>query len=281
MHWRLATTKLDLAQPCLMGIVNLTPDSFSDGGLYNDPIAALARINQLIEEGAGIIDLGAESTRPGAHPVAAREQLARLTPVLDRITALPAPLSIDTSEAEVIHRVAEHPCVGAINDVRALSRPGAMEALAATRLGVCVMHMQGSPHTMQDNPAYADVIACVRAFLLARVRACEQAGIAEERICLDPGFGFGKALEHNLALFHALGDFAALGYPLLAGVSRKRMLGAIISNGVVGGSVDHSIDHTAASALASALAARRGAHILRVHDVASTSQALKLLDALV
>ena len=255
-----------------MGIVNITPDSFSDGGLYWDSDAALERITTLVAEGASVIDLGAESTRPGSQPVSAREQLKRLMPVLERIDHLSVPLSIDTSEPEVIRTVADHPAVGAINDIRALSVPGALEAVANSNLGVCLMHMQGTPQTMQQQPHYHDPVHEVTHFLLERAWVCRQAGLEAARICIDPGFGFGKTFEHNAILFQQIHHFAHLGYPLLVGVSRKRMLAHILES--------NQADRTLAGSLAAALAYSKGAHILRVHDLTPTIQAIAVMRAL-
>ena len=254
-----------------MGVVNLTPDSFSDGGRYLDPAQALERALALAAEGAAIIDLGGESTRPGAAPVTAQEEVRRVLPVLERLRPrTPAVLSIDTSKPEVMRACA---AAGAdlINDVYALRAPGALEAAAESGCAICVMHMQGEPHTMQQAPHYDDVVGEVRAFLQARVRACRAAGFAEERIVLDPGFGFGKTLEHNLTLLRRLGALRIEGLPLLAGLSRKSMIGAL-----TGQPAQERVHGSVAAAL---IAAQNGARILRVHDVAATVDALKVLAA--
>ena len=257
-----------------MGIVNLTPDSFSGDGVGDsegvDPTRAIARAHAQSEAGADILDLGAESTRPGAPPVPAGEELARLLPVLRALRDASVPLSVDTMKPEVM-TAALAEGASMINDVAALSAPGAVAAVAAADAAVCLMHMRGEPRSMQAQPSYADVVAEVRDFLVGRARACLAAGIGQERIVIDPGFGFGKTLEHNLALLRALPEFATLGYPVLAGLSRKSMLGAITGRGVG--------ERLAASIAAALLAVERGAGIVRVHDVAATRDALSLLNA--
>ena len=260
-----------LERPLVMGVVNLTPDSFSDGGRYLEPAQALERALTLEAEGAAILDLGGESTRPGAAPVTAQEEIRRVLPVLEPLRARTrAILSIDTSKPEVM-RAAAAAGADLINDVYALRAPGALEAAAASGCAVCLMHMQGEPRTMQHAPQYEDVVLEVRAFLAERVRACRAAGIADERIVLDPGFGFGKTIEHNLTLLRRLEALRVEGLPLLAGLSRKSMIGTLTgkpSQARVHGSV--------AAAL---IAAQNGAQILRVHDVAATVDALKVLTA--
>ena len=260
-----------LERPLVMGVVNLTPDSFSDGGRYLEPAQALERALTLEAEGAAILDLGGESTRPGAAPVTAQEEIRRVLPVLEPLRARTrAILSIDTSKPEVM-RAAAAAGADLINDVYALRAPGALEAAAASGCAVCLMHMQGEPRTMQHAPQYEDVVLEVRAFLAERVRACRAAGIADERIVLDPGFGFGKTIEHNLTLLRRLEALRVDGLPLLAGLSRKSMIGTLTgkpSQARVHGSV--------AAAL---IAAQNGAQILRVHDVAATVDALKVLTA--
>ena len=260
-----------LERPLVMGVVNLTPDSFSDGGRYLEPAQALDRALTLEAEGAAILDLGGESTRPGAAPVTAQEEIRRVLPVLEPLRARTrAILSIDTSKPEVM-RAAAAAGADLINDVYALRAPGALEAAAASGCAVCLMHMQGEPRTMQHAPQYEDVVLEVRAFLAERVRACRAAGIADERIVLDPGFGFGKTIEHNLTLLRRLEALRVEGLPLLAGLSRKSMIGTLTgkpSQARVHGSV--------AAAL---IAAQNGAQILRVHDVAATLDALKVLAA--
>ena len=254
-----------------MGVVNVTPDSFSDGGRFLDPAAAIAHAHKLIAEGADLIDLGAESSRPGAAAVvSADEELRRLLPVLQGLRDLPAPVSVDTIKPEVM-RAALAEGAGMINDINALRAPGAMAAVAAADAGVCLMHMQGAPGTMQQHPSYGDVVAEVKAFLQERINAACAEGIARERIVIDPGFGFGKTLEHNLELLRHLREFEALGAPLLAGWSRKSSLGKI--TGKPAG------DRLAASVAAALIAAQNGARILRVHDVAATRDALAVLQA--
>ena len=252
-----------------MGVVNITPDSFSDGGSFLDPARAIAHARKLIEEGADLIDLGAESSRPGAAAVvSAEEELRRLLPVLRGLRDLP--MSVDTVKPEVM-RVALAEGAAMINDINALRAPGALAAVAAADAAVCLMHMQGSPGTMQEHPSYTDVVAEVKAFLRERIDSVCAAGIALERVVIDPGFGFGKTLEHNLELLRRLREFAGLGVPLLAGWSRKSSLGKI-----TGKPAD---DRLAASIAAALIAAQNGAAILRVHDVAATRDALAVLAA--
>ena len=256
----------------LMGVVNVTPDSFSDGGRFVRLDAAVARGIEMAQEGAAIIDVGGESTRPGSRPVDLREELRRVIPVIARLRdQTPAILSVDTSKPEVMHAAA---AAGAamINDVRALREPGALEAAAITGCAVCLMHMLSEPHTMQEAPQYRDVVAEVRQFLERRVAACLSAGLPAERIVLDPGFGFGKTLEHNLELLRHLGELPVAGLPLLAGLSRKSMVGAL-----TGRPADDRVHGSVALAVVAAL---NGARILRVHDVAATVDALKVVAAL-
>jgi dihydropteroate synthase len=263
---------LDLARPVVMGVLNVTPDSFSDGGSYLDPDAALTRAERMVEEGAAIIDVGGESTRPGAAQVSATAEVRRVVPVIERIAGrIPVLISVDTSKPEVM-RAAVDAGAGMINDVRALRSPGAVEAAAASGAAVCLMHMQGEPGTMQADPRYGEVVAEVRDYLAARAAACLDAGIPRARICLDPGIGFGKRPEHNLALLRELGQLADLGFPLLVGVSRKSLIG-IITGRPAG-------ERVAGSIVMAALAAERGARILRAHDVAATVDALKVVEAL-
>ena len=263
---------LSLAQPAVMGVLNVTPDSFSDGGLHADLVGALAAARRMVAEGAGIIDVGGESTRPGSLPPPLEEELRRVVPVVRAIAAeLDVLISVDTSRAEVI---AAALAAGAhlINDVRALQAPGALEAAAAGGAAVCVMHMQGDPATMQLAPRYGDVVEEVADWLAARVAACRAAGIASDAIVVDPGFGFGKNAAHQLALFAALEKFTRLGCPLLVGVSRKSMVGQLTGRPVV--------DRLAGSVALAALAAERGAAILRAHDVAATVDAVRIGAAL-
>jgi dihydropteroate synthase len=257
--------RLPLARPLVMGIVNVTPDSFSDGGRYSDPARAVAHARQLVEEGADILDIGGESSRPGAQFVSMEEELRRVLPVIEALAGDGIPLSVDTVKPEVMRRAA---AAGAaiINDIAALQAPGALEAAAESGAAVCLMHMQGGPRTMQADPRYGDVVAEVHDFLAQRVAAARASGIAAERIVVDPGFGFGKRIEHNLALLRQLERFSDLGACVLAGLSRKSMLGEITGRKVS--------QREAASVAAALLAARNGARILRVHDVAATRDAL-------
>lgn len=263
--------QLDLARPRVMGIVNVTPDSFSDGGTHVTAESAIAHGLKLVEEGADILDIGGESTRPGATPVTLEEELRRVVPVIEGLSQRAGvPLSIDTYKPEVM-RAAIDAGVDIVNDVRALQEPGALEIVANSRVGVCLMHMQGTPQTMQLDPQYEDVVSDVAAFLQARSRAAQAAGIAAERIVLDPGFGFGKRTVHNLALLRELPVICDLGYPVLVGLSRKSVLGQII-----GGDVYVRLH---ASLSASVISAMKGARIVRVHDVKATVDALKVVAA--
>lgn len=254
-----------------MGIVNLTPDSFSSDGLVGDLEGAVAHARQQLEAGADILDIGAESSRPGAIPTPEDEELRRLLPLLERIAGWGVPISVDTYKPAVM-RAALAAGATMINDIAGLCYPGALEAVQSSDCAVCLMHMRGEPGTMQQAPEYRDVVGEVETYLDERLALCRQAGIAGERIVLDPGFGFGKTLEHNLALFRALPRLRAAGRPLLVGVSRKTMLGAITARPVAG--------RVAASVAAALLAAQKGAGILRVHDVAATVDALKVLAAI-
>jgi dihydropteroate synthase len=264
------TASLDLTTPRVMGVLNVTPDSFSDGGKYIALDAAVKRALQMLAEGADIIDIGGESTRPGAKPVTAAEEVERVVPVIAALRAVTdAPVSIDTSKPEVMLAAA---AAGAsmINDVRALQMAGALDAAAGSGLPVCVMHMQGEPASMQEQPEYRDVAAEVRAYLAERVAACQAVGI--KQIVIDPGFGFGKTLQHNLALFRALPTFIEQSLPLLVGVSRKAMIGALLG--------DASRDRTIGSVTLALAAVHNGAHIVRVHDVQPTVDALRIEAAL-
>ena len=269
---------LDLSCPAIMGIVNLTPDSFSDGGqLYTgnrlNQSKTLSAIEKMLNDGADIIDLGGESTRPGAAEVSDQQELERVLPilelVLDRFDAL---VSVDTSTAIVI-REASVKGAHLINDVRALTRDDALEAAAQSGLPVCLMHMQNQPQTMQIEPVYQDVAAEVIAFLMTRKQDCIDAGIAAEKIVLDPGFGFGKSLTHNLTLFNAIDQFVASGHPVLVGVSRKAMIGQILG-------IEQTDQRVIGSVMMAVLAAQRGATILRVHDVLETRQAIDIWRAI-
>jgi dihydropteroate synthase len=259
------TAALALRRPLLMGIVNVTPDSFHDGGRYATADAAIAQAHRLIEDGADLIDVGGESTRPGALPVAVDEELARVLPVLEAVRGVGVPVSVDTRHPEVMRAVLAAGCA-MINDVNALRAPGAVEAVAGTDASVCLMHMQGEPRTMQAAPHYADVVAEVTAFLQSRIETCIAAGIERSRIVVDPGFGFGKRLQDNVALARALPRLAQLA-PVLVGLSRKSMIGALTGRAAT--------EERLAGSLAAALwAARQGAAILRVHDVTATRDAL-------
>jgi dihydropteroate synthase len=263
--------KLKLDRPLVMGIVNLTPDSFSGDGLASDVERAVAHARKQLEEGADILDLGAESSRPGAVPTSLQEEMDRLLPVLEHIVGWGVPISIDTYKPRVM-RAALGAGADMINDITALRDPEAMEVVADGNCGLCLMHMLGEPRTMQQHPVYDEVVTEIRSYLSGRVSACRAAGIARERIVVDPGFGFGKALEHNLSLFRNLPKVVEDGYPVLVGVSRKSMLGAMTGRGVEG--------RLPASLAAALLAAQRGAAILRVHDVAATRDALAVWSAI-
>ncbi|MFT4249576.1 MAG: dihydropteroate synthase [Pseudomonas sp.] len=264
---------LRLDRPQVMGIVNVTPDSFSDGGRHDSLEAALAHGLRLVEEGAAILDIGGESTRPGAAPVPVEEELRRVVPLIERLAARTAvPISIDTSKPEVM-RAAVAAGAGMINDIGALGAPGALEAAAELGVPVVLMHMQGEPRSMQVAPHYDDVVGEVHRFLAERVFAAEMAGIDKRRIVLDPGFGFGKTTAHNLQLLAELERFAGFGLPLLAGLSRKRSIGELTGRQVPAERVHGSV-------AAHLIAVQRGARILRVHDVAATVDALKVLEAL-
>ena len=271
MQLRLRTITLDLHAPIVMGVLNVTPDSFSDGGRFPAPAQAVAHALAMAGEGAALLDVGGESTRPGAAPVSTAKELERVIPVIEALVASGAPpVSIDTTKPEVMRAAA---AAGAqlINDVRALCAPGALEAAAATGCGVCLMHMQGEPGTMQAAPAYDDVVEDVYAFLATRIEACVAAGIGLERIVVDPGFGFGKSLAHNLSLMRHLDRFAGLGVPLLVGVSRKSMLGAVTGRPVG--------ERLAAGLALATLAVSAGARIIRSHDVAATLDAVRMTAA--
>ena len=255
-----------------MGIVNVTPDSFSDGGRFLDKSGAIAHALRLRDEGADLVDVGGESTRPGADPVELAEELDRVIPVVEALAREGVAVSVDTMKPEVMRAAIAAGCA-VVNDVNAFLAAGALEAVAASPVGVVAMHMQGTPRTMQQAPHYDDVVAEVGAFLRARAQALEAAGVAPGRIALDPGFGFGKTLEHNKRLFRGLPALASIGYPLLVGVSRKRMIADL-----TGGRDVH--ERTAGSVAAALLAAQNGASLLRVHDVRETVDALKVWAAL-
>ena len=263
--WRCGRFELDLRRPLIMGIVNATPDSFSDGGRFYDSATAVAHARRLVEEGADIIDIGGESTRPDSAEVGVDEELRRVLPVVEALGSEAVPVSIDTSKPEVI-RAALDRGAAIVNDVRALSLWGALDAVGSTNCGVVLMHMQGTPQTMQIDPRYANVTAEVGAFLRVRMQEVIEAGVAADRIALDPGFGFGKTNEHNFELLAHLAELAVLGRPLLVGISRKGML-----KHATGRSVG---DRAIASAAAALIAVERGARIVRVHDVAVTRDVL-------
>lgn len=267
MKWLCAGRQLDLSEPLIMGIVNVTPDSFSDGGRYAGTPEAIAHGLELLEQGADILDIGGESTRPGAAEVTEQEELERVVPVVEALAKTGAVISVDTSKAGVIREAVK---AGAhiINDVRALQEPGALEAAAQTNAGICLMHMQGTPATMQKNIAYGNLLQEVERFLLDRAQCAQSAGIAQERICLDYGFGFGKTVDQNFELLANTDYFARLPYPILVGLSRKSSLGAVVGRDVS--------DRMIASVTGALIAAQRGAGIVRVHDVAATRDAFKI-----
>jgi dihydropteroate synthase len=258
------------SRPLVMGILNVTPDSFSDGGRFIAPQKAIERARTMIEAGVDIIDIGGESTRPGAAAVTIEDELQRVIPVIEAVAPLGKPVSVDTSKPEVMLAAVE---AGAsmINDVCALQMEGALAAAVECQVPVCLMHMQGSPRTMQQNPCYTQVVNDVFAFLQQRVAACIEAGLPRELLSIDPGFGFGKRLEHNLQLLSELSAFEALQLPILVGISRKSMLGEITGKPIE--------QRTAASVAAAVIAAERGANIIRVHDVEETVDALKVWTA--
>lgn len=261
---------LSLDRPLIMGVVNVTPDSFSDGGHYLKPDAALAHARRLIDEGADLLDIGGESTRPGAAAVGLDEERRRVLPVLEALLPADIPLSVDTQKPELMREAA---AAGAamINDVNGFESAGALQAVAGSTCAVCIMHKQGQPQTMQQAPQYRDVVAEVEAYLHARMAAAQAAGIVQSRLVIDPGFGFGKTLAHNLALLRELDRLAAAGVPVLAGLSRKSMIGALTGREVG--------DRVFGSVAAALIAAQRGATILRVHDVAATRDALAVWKA--
>jgi len=272
MHWQTTRFQIDLSQPRVMGIVNVTPDSFSDGGAFADARSAMAHCERLVAEGAHILDIGGESTRPGAGQPSAEEELERVLPVLRHAVSLGVPVSVDTSQALVIQAALDLG-VDIINDVRSLMRPGALQAVAGhDRCGVCLMHMQGEPGSMQGAPHYGgDVVDEVTNWLHQRMQQVMAAGVARERLALDPGIGFGKTPEHNWALLSHQVKLVTLGQPVLVGWSRKSTLGRL-----TGREVGQRLAASVAAALASV---QRGAHIVRVHDVAATVDALKVWQA--
>jgi dihydropteroate synthase len=270
-HWQCRDRSLDLGIPVVMGVLNVTPDSFSDGGRFADREAALIHARRMIEEGAAIIDIGGESTRPGANPASVEEELSRVVPVIESLRRESAVfISVDTSKPEVM-RAACAAGADIINDVRALAAPEALAAAASTRAGVCLMHMKGEPRTMQAAPSYVDVVREVSAFLVARIAACRAAGIENSRLIADPGFGFGKRIVDNLVLLKHLGRLRELGVPLAVGLSRKSMLAKLTGRGVD--------DRTAGSVALAAIAVLNGARIVRAHDVAATVDAIRVAAA--
>lgn len=262
--------RLSLTRPLIMGVVNVTPDSFSDGGLYLTTSAAVTHARQLISEGADLLDIGGESTRPGAAPVSLDEERRRVLPVLEALADAGVPLSVDTQKPEMMREAA---AAGAamINDINGFQAPAALDAVAGSHCAICIMHKQGSPQTMQQSPQYTDVLAEVRDYLRQRVAAAQGAGVSRERQVVDPGFGFGKTLDHNLELLRRLDEIAALGVPVLAGLSRKSMIGKLTGR--------DAGDRMAGSVAAALFAVQRGAAIVRVHDVAATRDALAVWTA--
>jgi dihydropteroate synthase len=268
---RCADKTLELSTPVVMGVLNVTPDSFSDGGQFFSADAAVAQGVRMAEEGAALIDVGGESTRPGAQAVSLEEELRRVIPVIERLRrATSAVISIDTSKPGVM-RAAAAAGAGLVNDVRALQEPGALEAAVASGCAVCLVHMQGEPRTMQRAPRYGEVVSEVRAFLAARVARCRSAGLTAERLAVDPGFGFGKTVEHNLTLLRRLGELAADGLPVLVGLSRKSMLGTLTQRAPG--------ERSCGSVALAVIAALNGARIIRAHDVAATLDALRVAAA--
>ena len=272
MQIRCGSRIVALTHPCVMGVINVTPDSFSDGGRLPDAATAVATAVRMVEEGAAIIDVGGESTRPGAAPVAIDEELRRVVPVIEQLRPrIAVPISIDTRRTAIM-RAALAGGADMVNDVNALQEPDALDTVASTDAAVCLVHMKGDPGSMQQAPQYDDVVTEVRDFLAARVAACRAAGIAENRIVIDPGIGFGKTRAHNLKLISRLHDFVWIGRPILVGVSRKSTIGSI---------TDRPLDGRLAGSLALAtLAAWHGAAIIRAHDVAATVDAMKIVVAL-
>ena len=269
--FKLGNSHLDLSKPQIMGILNITEDSFSDGGLYLDEAKAKDKAQVMIDEGADIIDIGGESTRPGAEPVSLDEELRRVIPLVKFVAGMDIPVSIDTSKAEVMQAAVD---AGAsmINDVCALQNKGALEAAAELNVPVCLMHMQGSPRTMQDKPRYDDVVKDIIGFFIQRIIRCETAGISKDKIIIDPGFGFGKTVEHNFSILNRLEELQSLGLPILAGLSRKSMIAAIIDK--------PAEQRVPASVALAILAWQGGANFIRVHDVAETKDALCMVTAL-
>lgn len=264
--------EIALTKPRVMGILNVTPDSFSDGGAHSSVQQAVDHALRMVEAGADFIDVGGESTRPGAPDVDLQEELDRTIPVVEALSAASnCVISIDTSKAEVMTQAVKAGA-GLINDVRALQEPGALQAASRAQVPVCLMHMQGKPRTMQNSPQYADVVSEVAQFLIARANECEAAGIAKEKILFDPGYGFGKSLDHNYALVKYLPNIMALGFPVLVGMSRKSMIGNLL---------DRKVDERLAGSISLAtIVAQMGAHIIRVHDVKETKDAVNIVHKL-
>ena len=262
---------LDLSRPAVVGVVNITPDSFSDGGTVTGAASAVAQARRMVEEGAAMVDVGGESSRPGAAPVDEKEELRRILPVVEALAeALPVPISVDTCKPGVM-RAAVAVGAGMINDIRALNAPGALEAAADAGVPVCLMHMQGEPRTMQDAPRYGDVVGEVRDFLAGRIEAAAGAGIPQDRLVVDPGFGFGKSLRNNYELLGRLDALVELGVPVLVGMSRKSMIGNLLDR-----PLDQRLVGGAATA---ALAVFQGARLVRTHDVAATADAVRVAQA--
>ena len=268
--WRCGRFELSLARPLVMGILNVTPDSFSDGGLHADPQTAVLAARRMVDEGADIIDIGAESTRPGAAPVTPEQEWARLAPVISGLSGLGRALSVDTRRPEVMRRALAGG-VDIVNDVEGFREPASIDALVSSKAGAVIMHMRGEPQTMQQAPVYRDVVAEVRQYLLARVENLIQRGVDASRLCVDPGFGFGKSLEHNLSLLSRLDVFGQAGLPVLVGLSRKSMIGQI-----TGRAPGERLVGSVAAALVSVM---NGAAVVRVHDVAATVDALAVWQA--
>ena len=271
VQWKCRDRMLDLGRPLVMGVLNVTPDSFSDGGRFRDPAAALAHARRMVDEGAAIIDVGGESTRPGSQAASLGEEFDRVIPVIEALARDSAAcISVDTSKPEVMREAVK---AGAhiINDVRALAEEGAVAAAADSGAGICLMHMQGEPRTMQDAPHYEDVVTEVNAFLAARMRACREAGIAPARLAIDPGFGFGKRPADNLALLKNLASFEVLGVPIVVGLSRKSMLAKLTGRAVDG--------RLAGSVALAGIAVLHGARIVRAHDVGATVDAVRVAAA--
>lgn len=269
--FKLGEYLLDLSQPQIMGILNVTEDSFSDGGLYLEGDKAKSKAQAMIDEGATIIDIGGESTRPGAEPVSLEDELQRVIPIIEFVSSLDVPVSIDTNKAEVM-RAAVEAGASMINDVCALQNNGALATAAELGVPVCLMHMQGSPRTMQQEPQYDDVVNDIIVFFKERIEACKSAGIVPDQIIIDPGFGFGKTLTHNFSILNRLDELQVLGLPILAGMSRKSMIGAIIDK--------PAEQRVSASVALAILAWQNGAQFIRVHDVAETKDALSMVTAL-